>query len=180
MVNFEKFKEMILYVAKQADKDDRCGKTKLNKLLFYADFEAYRRFGASISGQSYQKRQFGPVPVAFLPTVDAMVAERACAWARREYFDKQLEKLIALRNPDLSAFSGEEVDVMCSVVERLWDLNATEVSDLSHRFPGWMAAEIGEEIPYETAFVGDPRRLSPDETSWAEAVIAEYETAGAA
>lgn len=33
--------------------------------------------------------------------------------------------------------------------------SASEVSDLSHRAVGWQIAEIGEDIPYETALLSD-------------------------
>jgi hypothetical protein len=42
--------------------------------------------------------------------------------------------------------------------------HATEVSDLSHDFIGWKAAEFNEVIPYETVFLGDPSTpVSEDE-----------------
>mgnify|MGYP002508221313 CR=1 FL=1 len=36
--------------------------TKLNKLMFYADFNHYRKTGQSISGLQYRALNFGPVP----------------------------------------------------------------------------------------------------------------------
>jgi hypothetical protein len=39
----EKLRELILYVSTLSKDDDNFGATKLNKLLFYADFLAYQR-----------------------------------------------------------------------------------------------------------------------------------------
>ena len=36
--------------------------TKMNKLMFYADFIHYKRHGYGITGLSYRALQYGPVP----------------------------------------------------------------------------------------------------------------------
>jgi hypothetical protein len=170
----KKFEELILYIARESQEDRRCGATKLNKILFYADFMAYHKLGRSITGQKYQKLERGPAPRRIVLVVDAMIARGLCAWAERSYFGFPLRKLLALREPDVSVFSAEELDIARTVVSELWDLNATEVSDLSHRFVGWQAADFGEEIPYQTVFVDEPRPLTQEEEAWAHEVIEEY------
>jgi hypothetical protein len=169
-----KFEELILYIARESQEDRRCGATKLNKILFYADFLAYRKLGRPITGQKYQKLERGPAPKRVMPVIEELISGGACAWAERSYFGFPLKKLLALREPDVSVFSAEELDIARTIISELWELNATEVSDLSHRFVGWQAAEIGEEIPYETVFVGEPRPLSPEEEAWAHEVIEDY------
>lgn len=161
-----KLEEMLLYIARRTEGDPSCGKTKLNKIFFYADFEAYRSLGRSISGCTYRKQTFGPVPAELRSAVSAMEARRDCAWARREYFGHELEKLVALREPDIKAFTSEEIALIHRVIQGLEKLNSTEVSDLSHQFVGWQIAEQGEEIPYETVFVAPARPLTDEESSW--------------
>jgi Antitoxin SocA-like, Panacea domain len=173
-VKDQKFRELILYVARESENDGKCGATKLNKILFYADFEAYRILGRSISGQKYQKLERGPAPKGGVPVISRMEKEGLCAWEDREYFGLSLRKLIPRRDSDLSVFSPEELEITRGIIRKLWDLNAAEVSDLSHRFVGWQAADYGEEIPYETVFVGEPRPLTSDELSWAHEVIQDY------
>src|SRR6266540_3889807 len=53
----EKLKELILYVADRSRDDLNFGAVKLNKILYYADFYAYRRLGHPITGAEYQKLQ---------------------------------------------------------------------------------------------------------------------------
>lgn len=52
-------KNLMLYVLENT-KDGWC--TKMNKLLFYIDFLAYRENGMAISGLFYKAIDFGPVP----------------------------------------------------------------------------------------------------------------------
>lgn len=170
----KKLREAILLLARLTQNDPRCGKTKLNKLLFYADFGCYRKLGRSISGQRYIKREFGPVPASISRVIERMEATGECAWAQRDYFGRELHKLVPLREPDLAVLDPREVNLLYEVVQELWELNGTEVSDLSHRFIGWQAAEMGEEIPFETVFVAPQRALSEEELAWAHDAIHEH------
>lgn len=177
----QRFGELLLFVARASEGDPRCGATKLNKILFYSDFGAYRALGHSISGQIYRKLKHGPAPKTVKQSIQILEQQGACAWADRTYFGYPLKKLIALKEPDLSLFSAQEIDLVRRVIDDLWQLNATEVSDLSHRFPGWQAAAMGEEISYNTVFVGEPQPLTEVEAEWALEALQEHrEQAGAA
>ena len=60
--NQEKFTELIVYIAEQSKDDPFFGPVKLNKILYYADFRAYRELGHSITGASYRKLTEGSCP----------------------------------------------------------------------------------------------------------------------
>ena len=62
--------EAMLYVAGRLADDPAgawCG-FKLNKVLWWADFESFRERGHSVTGAVYQKLKEGPAPVRLLPT----------------------------------------------------------------------------------------------------------------
>src|SRR6059036_264940 len=59
--NSGKFKELVLLLAKRSDDDPRMSRVKLNKLLYLADFEAFRRLGKSITGATYIRGEHGPM-----------------------------------------------------------------------------------------------------------------------
>ncbi|MBI3234855.1 MAG: DUF4065 domain-containing protein, partial [Bacteroidetes bacterium] len=59
--NFEKFTEMVVYFSKKISPF----KTKMNKLLFYADFLMFKQSCFSISGVRYKAIEMGPVPNNF-------------------------------------------------------------------------------------------------------------------
>jgi hypothetical protein len=170
----QKFGELILYLAKLSEADPKCGRTKLNKLLFYVDFRAYERFGAPISGQQYQKRDYGPTAGSFMPVVRALEEEHACAWAERAYHGRPMKKLLALREPDVRVFRPEEVDLIREVLEEFLPYDARDMTNMTHVFAGYQAAEMDEEIPYNMVFVDDARPLSPEEEAWALSVVKGY------
>lgn len=169
-----RFRELILYVAAKSEGDRSFGRTKLNKLLFYCDFLAYKTLGEPISGQQYQKLPFGPGPRGLVPMVRDMVEAGECFWHERNHYGLRQSRLMAERDPDLDCFTPREVDLINEVVGQLWGDSATSVSELSHRFIGWKAVELGETIPYETVLVDEPRPLTADEIEWAQGVVEEY------
>ena len=57
-----KLGEMIILIAEKSASDAFFGATKLNKILFLIDFNAFALWGRSSSGTIYQHLQFGPVP----------------------------------------------------------------------------------------------------------------------
>jgi hypothetical protein len=50
-------------------------------------------------------------------------------------------------------FPGPEVSIIEDVIDRLWELDADAVSDLSHSAPGWRITPLKQEIPYYTALL---------------------------
>src|SRR5690606_29514195 len=59
--NFKKFTEMVIFFSEKVQPF----KTKMNKLLFYADFLMFKHNCFSISGMRYIAINMGPVPQNF-------------------------------------------------------------------------------------------------------------------
>src|SRR3954463_2620346 len=156
----EKLKELILYIAQESEGDSTFGATKLNKVLFFCDFLSYRAYGEPITGQRYFKLPFGPAPRALVPVVNELVEEEACIKVRRSRFGLPQETIFAKREANLEVFRPRDIALAAHVLRQLRDNDAQEVSDLSHEFIGWQLAGDREDIPYETIFLGDPRRLT--------------------
>lgn len=179
---FLRLKELVLLVAARSKDDSTFGATKLNKLLFFADFRAYTRLGEPITGAPYVKRQFGPCPRDILRAVRTLVSEGRAREIELStgggYTQRRVE---AIADPDPSMFSPDQVAVVDDVIGRLRHLGAVSVSDFSHRFTGWKLAADGEEIPYFTALIGQTteRPLSPAELVWANAVASKIDARSA-
>ena len=149
----DKFRELILYLAERSEAHPRFGETKLNKLLFYSDFIAYRELGRPITGARYQRLRWGPAAVPLMPVQAEMEAEGQLVVRTGLLGTRAQQRPIALRSPDLSKFNGAEIALVDDLIEELWDLYAVEVSDRSHELPAWQVAADREIIPYETAYV---------------------------
>ena len=157
--NRDKFKELIVYIAGRCEKHSAFGATKLNKILFYSDFIAYKNLGHAITGAEYFALERGPAPKPLVPIRDEMIEDKDIAQAKTDF----QHRIIALRNPDLSEFSAEEIVIVDRVIHYLRHKSSGIVSLLSHAFLGWQAAweegsKKGENItiPYGTTFVANP------------------------
>lgn len=165
-----KFAELILHIAKQSQDDPRFGLTKLNKLAWIADFAAYGMTGKPITGVEYQKLKNGPAARRMLPIMEKLKIENSAAEQVRDYYGKPQKRLIPLREPDLKAFSGEQIALVDDVIKRFRGKSATEMSDGSHEFMGWIVADVGETIPYTSVFLGNRRSLTPREEEYAASI----------
>lgn len=154
----QKFKELIVYISSKCESDLYYNATKLNKILFFSDFLAYKTNGEPITGADYFALPFGPAPRRLLPVRDRMLTDGDIALSKH-----QQHRTIALRDPDYDVFSASEIALVDKVIDILRDYNADETSELSHMFLGWQAAmaegeHSGEHvsIPYSTVFVQNP------------------------
>lgn len=174
-----KFKELILYIAQESECDPNFGATKLNKILFFCDFLHFRAHGRSISSQRYFKLPYGPAPRALKPALGELVDEKACIEVERNRLGRPQRRLIAVREADPEKFTATEIALVNSVIRALWDNTAQEVSELSHHFIGWEIADLQEDIPYETVYLGDPRDFVLTSDEIARAQHLELEEMGA-
>ena len=155
-----KMKELILYLSRHSLSDPKFGVTKLNKLLFYCDFESYRRWSKTVTGKKYIHLAEGPVPHCMLPIRSQMIKAKILAIAVEEYYGFPQERTVALREPDVSIFSPKEIDLFKEILETYKDYNATEISKKTHLFAGFRITSEKEPIDLKMILIGD--RLPTD------------------
>ena len=151
----EKFRELIVYVAAQSANDPTFGAIKLNKVLYYSDFAAYRQLGQPITGATYGKFIEGPAPLE-LPDVRRELIDSGDATSEeRPYFAGSVVRLIIRtgREPNRELFRPGELEIVDQVVDFFEGKTEREVADFSHNEPGWAVARDREDIPYETAWM---------------------------
>lgn len=155
----EKFRELLIYITDQCENHTLFGSVKLNKVLFYSDFLAYKTLGKPITGAEYLALERGPGPKALVPIREDMIRKRDIAPDNRMF----QHRLIPLRDANLKLFTAQEIALVDRVINLLKNENAETVSELSHLFLGWKAGwaegnATGRKvaIPYGTVFVHSP------------------------
>jgi hypothetical protein len=148
-----KFKELLLYIARKSEGDLGFGAVKLNKVLYYADFAAYRLLGAPITGPEYQNLEEGPAPRGMLPMSRELVEAGRAKIETRPYYNRTQQRLVAYDDPNLDLFTTKEIEIVDNVIADLLSLDAQGCSDRSHLEFGYMATRRGETIPYSTAWI---------------------------
>ena len=165
-----KLKELILYISQDYESDPNYGSTHLNKLLFFADFLSYAKYGRPITGAEYVRERHGPVPSAvrlgYNSPVQELVREgrarintTTIAIPGTRKTGKRITP-VAVRPPDMSVFSEQELELINAVLGSFRDLTAGWISKYTHEFAGWHVVALNEKIPYETIFVSPDQRQS--------------------
>ena len=72
------------------------------------------------------------------------------------------------RPPDISMFKPEEISIVDDVLREVcFNHTASSISIATHD-DIWKLAEIGEEIPIETAFASELAEITEDDVKWAK------------
>lgn len=144
LFDMERLKNMVLYLA-----EDSVWKTKLNKLLWYADFLAYRRHACSLSGLAYQRYTHGPMPFHANSMLDALSDEDVIELEETSFSNgTEGTQIRPIKVTDLSAFTEREVDVLKFVRDFFHNYSSGAISDYSHKEKAWLEVPQSEVIPY--------------------------------
>lgn len=150
--NVEKFKNALLYITQKIGALPNVGQTVLYKILYFCDFDYYEKYEEQLIGATYIKNHFGPTPREFSAIVKEMIQEGKIEEITTKFFDKDQKKYIPVISPDLSVFSGRELQHIDEEIARLGHKTAKELSDFSHQDVPWISTEIGKNISYEAVF----------------------------
>jgi uncharacterized phage-associated protein len=149
--NMEKFKEILLYILNKVGSKPNVGETVIYKLLYFVDFDFYEKYEEQLIGAAYLKNHYGPTPVEFEKIVEEM-AGKDLVRVQSTYFNFPQNKYLPLRKPDLSKLKANEIETIDNVLNKLSDMNASQISDYSHNDVPWLTTEDEEIIEYESAF----------------------------
>jgi len=153
--NLEKFKEVLLYILNKVSSKPNIGETVLYKLLYFIDFNFYEKYEEQLMGVTYIKNNYGPTPIEFKKIIEEMEG-RDLVKVKDKYFQYPQTKYLPLREPDLTQLKANEKEVIDKALEKLSDMNASEISGYSHNDVPWLTTEEGETIDYEAVFYRTP------------------------
>ena len=154
--NLDKFKEVLLYILNKVGSKSNIGETVIYKLLYFIDFNFYEKYEEQLIGATYLKNKYGPTPIEFKKIIDKMSKDKEIEKVKSNFFAYPQTKYLPLRKPDLSKFKANEIEVIDDVLNKLSDMNATQISAYSHNDVPWLTTEDGKAIEYESVFYRTP------------------------
>jgi hypothetical protein len=152
----DKLATLVLYVAARLRDDPAGGATKLNKVLFFAEFAHMRRHGRPITGAEYQRLPWGPAPRRLRPVRESLVAAELATLVETTHRGRPQHRLVPTGDVLPIGLEPTELEVVDAIVDDLLQRSAAEVSRLSHDEEGWRMVEEGATIPYEAAYLRRP------------------------
>lgn len=126
-----------------------CDIHKCHKILYFSDNEHLSRFGRSITGDSYIKMEWGPVPTCVYDLLKAVRGDSYFA-AQVENIRKNMFHFVNQKDiqstsaPDMDYLSQSEVDILDKYISQFKDLTFQQVSELSHGFAWSNTKRYGE------------------------------------
>jgi transcriptional regulator with XRE-family HTH domain len=150
--NLDKFREVLLYILNKVGSKPNIGETVIYKLLYFIDFDYYEIYECQLVGATYLKNNYGPTPIEFKTVVERMAKNKELTKVKSKYFTYPQTKYLPLRKPDLSTLKAVEIEVINSVLNKLSDMNAIQISEYSHNDVPWLTTEKGMAIEYESVF----------------------------
>lgn len=150
--NLKKMIEMIVFFTAAL----KPWKTKLNKLLFYADFSHYKKTGFSISGAEYIAIQMGPVPLNFGSIFEYAAMQEDIEIGYQEFQNGGMGELFTPhpdRPYDGSLFEEDELGTIRGILEKFGGASTADIIKISHEEAAW-SENFNEKkkISYDYAF----------------------------
>ena len=134
--NLDKFTEMVVFFTSKIQP----WKTKMNKLLFYADFLHFKRCGISISGAQYRAIDMGPVPNNYQSLFEYITNIDAVGIKQTLFPDGGLGEQFKPkhgRSFDPEYFTDKELETLAIVEKQFKNAKTQEIVDISHKERAW-------------------------------------------
>jgi len=151
-----KFKNVLLYILERCAGKPNVGETVLYKLLYFCDFNYYELYEEHLTGATYRKLPYGPVPQKLDTIIGQMIEKGQLQRVKTEYRGYPQTRYLPLEKADLTDLRASEKDVIDRVIEQMSDWSAAMLSNYSHGDKPWKASKDGEDINYELAFYRRP------------------------
>lgn len=150
--NFEKITEMVVYFSDKLSPF----KTKMNKLLFYADFLMFKQSCFSISGMRYKAIEMGPVPINFQSIFEYLANKDEIDIFTTEFPQGYIGEQFKSKNDRpfrVELFSENELNVLEKVANVFKPTSTNQMIEISHLEEAWKKNEKNKSvISYEYAF----------------------------
>ncbi|HLP53573.1 MAG TPA: type II toxin-antitoxin system antitoxin SocA domain-containing protein [Fluviicola sp.] len=147
-----KFKNVLLYILERCAGKPNVGETVLYKLLYFSDFNYYELYEEHLTGATYRKLPYGPVPQKLDPIVRQMIEAGQLKRVKTDYHGLSQTRYLPLEKADLTQLRASEKEVIDRVIEQMSDWSASALSNYSHKDMPWLASKEGGVINYELAF----------------------------
>lgn len=154
-LKISKFKNVILYILERCAGKPNVGETVLFKLLYFSDFNYFELYEEHLTGATYRKLPYGPVPQKLDAIIVQMIEKGQLQRVKTAYHGYPQTRYLPLEKADLTELRASEKDIIDRVIEQMSDWSAAAISNYSHRDIPWLASKEGEEINYEFAFYRD-------------------------
>lgn len=154
--NYEKYRQMILAFLRL---DGEITKTKLAKLLYFADFGWFYFHLESMSGMQYRKLPYGPVSEVYFRLVDEMFDNGEINITQTKDGAMMISESRSGAKVDLSLINNEEKKLIQKIEKKWKNKKTSEIVDFTHKQFPYLYAKENEIISYGLFTQEDPDEI---------------------
>lgn len=144
--NYEKYKQMILAFLRLGSK---MTKTKLAKMLYFADFSWFYSNLKSMSGMQYRKIKYGPVADSYFRIIDEMFDNGEIQIENRDDGGMLISQTRSGAKIDLKEINKEENKLIENIEKKWQNKKTSEIVDFTHKQFPYLYAGDNEIVSYE-------------------------------
>ncbi len=154
--DYEKYKQMIIAFLRL---DKTITKTKLAKLLYFADFGWFYHHLKSMSGMQYRKLAYGPVSDVYFSIIDDLLDKGEIGVTQTKDGAMLISQTRSGAKIDLSALSQKE-KMLIGKIDKKWKGKKTsEIVDFTHKQFPYLFAKDNEVVSYALFTKEDPTEI---------------------
>jgi hypothetical protein len=139
--------------------DGKVPKTKLAKLLYFAEFAWFSENLKSMSGMQYRKLAYGPVPDTFFRAIDELAEAGKILVDPKTDGEKEMFLIgesESNRNEKITTLSADETGLMKKIAEKWKDKKTQDIVNFTHNQLPYFLGRENQIISYELITQEDP------------------------
>lgn len=147
-IDIQKIAMIIAYLSQSCE---GLFKTKLYKLLFYADMLAYKESGQSLTGLIYHHYAYGPYPKELDGLLERLIKDKYLH-KRSVLKDNKRQQLLVCDQPYVKGrLESFQLSILDRVLCRFKDFSARKISLYSHAEQIYRLSVDGQQLDYDLA-----------------------------
>ncbi|MBN1373859.1 helix-turn-helix domain-containing protein [Candidatus Dojkabacteria bacterium] len=151
--NYRKYKEILLYILTKIGAKPNIYKNTIFYILYFIDFDYYKKYKKHIIDATYVKKPVGPKPLYFEKLIKKMAALKEIEIIESKQFAYLQKKYLPTRDPNFSNLvSIQELNHIDWVLARLSNLNITEFENYLKWDAPWQLASNNDTLDYKFVF----------------------------
>ena len=162
-LQWDKLAAAVAYLAERSRHDDAFGETKLVKLLYYADCDAYLIRGQPITGITYIHMERGPYPDGWQSLWQKLEKSGAIKVIDENIpGDCRKRRTVAGEKVSPEALTDSEITSLNNQLRRFADYNGEEIEEYSQDEVAWRVAPPGQALPHNLLGFRMPGPITDD------------------
>jgi len=175
-----KLKAILRYFCTNTD-PHLLGKTKLMKLLYFADFKHIKKYGRPITNDTYYHLEHGPIPSTILNLVNSTIDEvDGSILSDAIYIEQTPNSKIQrikcyhpFQETDKKLFSESELEILCSVCKNFGNMGTKQIEEISHHESPWKETQETQKIDYSLASLDADCEIDKETLKMMEVIFSE-------